>query len=109
MLRLGKVPFFPFLNTIYFIFIGVASFLVMYHMIHVKIKIGKISAPGISSIIEIKPTHRNIKMLAKIPARSRKSPNNGSNRIATIYSLTSNSMQMLRNNNSMSVKTIYLE
>jgi len=64
----------------------------MYHMIHVKMKIGKMSAPGISSIIEIKPTQPNIKTLAKIPAKSRKSPNNGSNRIATIYSLTSNSM-----------------
>ncbi len=81
----------------------------MYHMIHVKMKIGKISAPGISSIIEIKPTQPNIKTLAKIPAKSRKSPNNGSNRIATIYSLTSNSMQMLRNNNSISEKTMNLE
>lgn len=81
----------------------------MYHMIHVKMKIGKISAPGISSIIEIKPTQLNIKTLAKIPAKSRKSPNNGSNRIAAIYSLTSKSTQMLRNNNSISEKTIYLE
>ncbi len=72
-------------------------------------KIGKISAPGISSIIEIKPIQPNIKTLAKIPAKSRKSPNNGSNRIATIYSLTSNSMQMLRNNNSISEKTMNLE
>jgi len=57
----------------------------MYHMIHVKMKIGKMSAPGISSIIEIKPTQPNIKTLAK------------------------NSMQMLRNNNSISEKTMNLE
>ena len=78
-------------------------------MTHVKIKIGKISAPGTSSIIEIKPTQPNIKKLAKIPAKSRKSPNNGSNRIAAMYSLTSKSTQMLRNNSSISEKTMYRE
>ena len=71
-------------------------------------KIGKISAPGISSIIEKIPIHLNIKMLLKIPAKSRKSPNKGNKRIATIYSLISKRMQILRNNNSISVNIKYL-
>jgi len=86
-----------------------ALFLVTYHKIHVIMKIGKISAPGISSIIEKTPIHLNIKILPKIPAKSRKSPNKGNKRIATIYSLISKRMQMLRNSNSISVKITYLE
>jgi hypothetical protein len=70
--------------------------------------IGKISMPGKSSIIETNPIQRNITKLATIPAKSSKSPNKGSNKIATIYSLTSRRIQTLRNNNSISVKIKYL-
>lgn len=71
-------------------------------------KIGKISAPGTSSSIATNPIHLNIKKLANIPAKSRISPNTGNSKRATIYSLISNIMQTLRNNNSISVKTKYL-
>ena len=89
-------------------FFGELLFLVKYHMIHVIIKIGKMSAPGTSSINVTNPTHPNIRTLANIPAISRMSPNKGNNRIASIYSLTSRIMQTLRNNNSISVKIKYL-
>ena len=89
-------------------FDGSLLFLVKYHTIHVIIKIGKISAPGTSSTNATNPTHPNIKKLTNIPATSRKSPNKGNNKIASIYSLTSRITQTLRNNNSISVKTKYL-
>jgi len=49
-------------------------------MIHVIIKIGKISAPGTSSTNANNPTHPNIKKLTNIPAISRKSLNKGKNK-----------------------------
>lgn len=101
-------PFFYSFEYYLPIFNGMTLFFVIYHIIQVIIKIGKISTPGISSITETNPTQRNITKLATIPAKSSKSPNKGSNRIATIYSLISNRIQTPRNNNSISVKIKYL-
>ncbi len=71
-------------------------------------KIGKISAPGISSINETTPVQRNITKHAKIPAISRKSPTVGRSRIAKMYSLTSNAMQTIRKSSSSSANKKYL-
>lgn len=71
-------------------------------------KTGKMSTPGMSSSIDIIPNHLNINMLPKIPPISSISPKTGSNRIATIYSLTSRIMHNTRNSISISLNTIYL-
>lgn len=70
-------------------------------------KIGRMSAPGTSSNKDTIPTQRNITKQAIIPTTSRKSPTTGRSKIATIYSLTSNTMQITRKSNSYSVRIKY--
>ncbi len=71
-------------------------------------KMGKMSAHGTSSKREMIPTQRNMTRLAIIPTMSRKSPTLGKSRIATMYSLTSRTAQIIRKSNSSSAKMKYL-
>jgi len=80
-----------------------------YHVSHVMMKIGRMSAPGTSSNKDISPIHRNMARQAMSPTMSRMSPTTGRSRTATIYSLTSSIMQITRKSNSSPVKTKYRE
>ena len=83
-------------------------FLIKYHINHVMIKMGRMSAPGTNSNKDMIPTQRNIAIQAIIPTMSRISPIIVTSKTATTYSLTSNNTHIMREINSSSVKTKYL-
>jgi len=83
-------------------------FLIKYHINHVMIKMGRMSAPGTNSNKDMIPTQRNIARQAIIPTMSRISPTMVTSRTTTTYSLTSNNTHIMRKINSSSVKTKYL-
>ncbi len=72
-------------------------------------KMGRMSTPGTSSNNDMIPIKRNIAKQAIIPVMSKKSPTMGRSRIANMYSLMSNIIQIARVSNSYSVKTKYPE
>ncbi len=83
-------------------------FLTRYQTNQVIIKIGKISNPGTSSSKDMNPIKRNMAKQVTNPTTSRKSPINGSNKTAAMYSLTSRITQIINERSSVSVKTTYL-
>ena len=82
-------------------------FLRKYHTSHVMMKIGRMSAPGTSSNKDTIPIQRNITRQAIIPTTSNMSPTTGKSKTAATYSLMSNTIQSMRENNSTSSKTKY--
>ena len=82
-------------------------FLRRYHTSHVMMKIGRMSAPGTSSNKDTIPIQRNITRQAIIPTTSNMSPTTGMSRTAATYSLISNTIQSMSENNSISLKTKY--
>jgi len=91
----------------YIVFPRCSLFLTRYQINHVKMKMGRMSAPGTSSNRDTTPTQRNMTKQATIPTMSRKSPTTGRSKSVTIYSLMSNTMQTTRENNSFWVRTKY--
>ena len=82
-------------------------FLRKYHTNHVMMKIGRMSAPGTSSNKDTIPIQRNITRQAIIPTTSSMSPTTGMIKTAATYSLMSNTIQSMSENNSTSLKTKY--
>jgi len=82
-------------------------FLRRYHTSHVMMKIGRMSAPGTSSNKDTIPIQRNITRQAIIPTTSNMSPTTGMSKTAATYSLMSNTIQSMSENNSTSLKTKY--
>jgi len=78
-----------------------------YHTSHVMMKMGRMSAPGTSSNKDTIPIQRNNTRQAIIPTTSNMSPTTGMSKTAATYSLMSNTIQSMSENNSTSLKTKY--